>query len=364
MNDNKTKLTMNDSKDKRVRRTPILVLALVGVLLAAAHVPSCIDPTPNVFEPRVLPNGDVIPAANPAPDPAPDHSAEIRRFNAEVAQALDRHLRRIEELAASFETELRKKGPHRFDGARGAIPRIRDSFDGFGVMSGVVWDGAKDKILGGDRLGARFNAALSGPFVQPCARAGEGLIADFETFQAQLAAETEAFREEIGAAHGKLPDAVKADFPIETLQRGMDRAFDDLRGMPLHAGVVAGATAIEAATIRSTAASAKRLALWFGGKTIGKVAAGAGAAAADGPFPFGDLIAVGLSVWTVAEIVDLQNVLPREIAKSLTAAVDAMQSRTIATVSDAGKKAHDAYAAAARDLARAACAETTVVASR
>ena len=75
-------------------------------------------------------------------------------------------------------------------------------------------------------------------------------------------------------------------------------------------------------------------------------------------------IAVGLSVWTVAEIVDLQNVLPREIAKSLTAAVDGMQARTIDTVSDAGKKAHAAYAAAAQDLARAACTETTTLASR
>ena len=347
-------------QDKRARRTPVLVLALVGVLLAAAHVPSCVDPAPDVFKPRVLPNGDVIPAANPEPD----CSADIRRYNAEVMKALERHLRRIGDLAATFESGLREKGPRRFDGARAAIPRIRDSFDGFGPMAGVVWDGAKDKVLGGDRLGTRFDKALDGPFVQPCARAGAGLIADFETFQAQLEAETEAFREELGTAYGKLPDAVKADFPLETLQRGMNRAFADLRRMPLHAGAVAGAAAIEAATIRSTAASAKRLALWFGAKAIGKAAVSAGAPAADGPLPFGDAVAVGFAIWTAHDIYKLQDVLPREIAKSLTAAVDGMQARTIDTVSDAGKKAHAAYAAAAQDLARAACTETTTLASR
>lgn len=396
MNDDKTKPTMNKPKetttmnettstpvppatgttpkenrsakphrpDKRVRRTPVLVLALVGVLLAAAHVPSCVDPAPDVFKPRFLPDGTVVPGAVPEPDPEPDHSADIQRYNAEVADALDRQLRRLGELAAAFEAGLRKNGPRRFDGVRAAIPRIRDSFDGFGPMADVVWDGAKDKVLGGDRLGTRFDKALDGPFVQPCARAGAGLIADLETFQARLEAETKAFREEIGTAHGKLPETVKADFPLDTLQRGMDRAFADLRRIPLHAGAVAGAAAIEAATIRGTAAAAKRLALWFGGKTIGKLAAGIGAAAADGPFPFGDFIAVGLAAWTAHDIYDLQNVLPREIAKSLTAAVDGMQAKTIDMVSDAARKAHAAYAAAARDLARAARTETTVVAAR
>lgn len=396
MNDDKTKPTMNKPKetttmnettstpvppatgttpkenrsakphrpDKRVRRTPVLVLALVGVLLAAAHVPLCVDPAPDVFKPRVLPDGTVIPPAEPDSDPEPDHSAEIRRYNDAVSAALDRHLRRIGDLAAAFEAGLREKGPRRFDGVRSAIPRIRDSFDGFRPMAAVVWDGAKDKVLGGDRLGTRFDKALDGPFVQPCARAGAGLIADFETFQAQLEAETEAFREELGAAHGKQPDAVKADFPLDTFQRGMDRAFADLRRMPLHAGAVAGAAAIETATIRSTAASAKRLALWFGAKAIGKAAVSAGAPVADGPLPIGDAVAVGFAIWTARDIYKLQDVLPGEIAKSLTAAVDGMQARTIDSVSDAAKKAHAAYAAAARDLARAARTETTVVASR
>ena len=349
---------MNSTSPSRSHRVPLCALVLVGILLAAAHVPSCIDTKPDVFKPRVLPDGDVIPPATP------DYSADIQRFNVEVAQALDRHLARIGELAAEFESGLRERGPARFASARNAIPRIRDSFDGFGVMTGVVKDGAMDKVLGGDRLETRFNAALDGPFVRPCARAGASLLADFETFQAQLEAETEAFREEIGAAHGRLPDAVKADFPLEILQHGMDRAFADLRRMPLRAGLVAGAAAIEAATIRGTAAAAKRLALWFGAKAIGKAAVTAGAPAADGPLPVGDVIAVGFAIWTVADIVDLQNVLPREIAKSLTEAVDRMQSQTIATISDAARKAYDAYVAAARDLARSACAETMVVVSR
>jgi len=350
---------MNNNSTSRSRRVPLCALVLVGVLLAAVHVPSCIETEPDVFKPRILPGGDVI----PPPIPESDYSADIQRYNDEVAQALDRHLARIGELAAEFESGLRERGPGRFAAARAAIPGIRQSFDGFGVMSGVVKDGALDKAFGGDRLERRFNAALDAPFVRPCARAGASLVADFETFQAQLEAETAAFREEIGAAHGKLPEAVKADFPLETLRRSMDRAFAGLREMPLHAGLIAGAAAIEAATIRGTVAAARQLALWFGAKAIGKAAVTAGAPVADGPLPVGDAIAVGFAIWTIADIVDLQNVLPREIAKSLTEAVDGMQSQTIATVSDAARKAHEAHAAAARDIARAACAEQTVVAS-
>lgn len=357
-----TDVAKPDRSDKRVRRTPVLALVLVGVLLAAAHVPSCIRTEPGVFKPRVLPTSEVIPAANPGL--VPDCEADVRRYHAEVAKALDRQLRRLDDLSAAFEEGLRKKGPGRFDGARAAIPGIQASFDGFGVMVGVVEDGALDKVFGGDRLETRFNKALDGPFIQPCAQAGASLIADFETFQSRLEAESEAFREEIGVAHGRLPNTVKADFPLETLQNGMDRAFADLRRMPLHAGVVAGAAAIETATIRSTAAAAKRLALRFGGKAIAKAAAAAGVSAADGPSPILDVIGVGFALWTISDIYDLQNVLPREIAKSLTAAVDGMQIKTINTVSDAAKKAHAAYAAAAQDLARAARTETTAVSSR
>ena len=350
---------MRNNSTSRSHRVPLCALVLVGVLLTAAHVPSCLR-SGRVFKtPRLLPVVDVV----RPPVPAPDYSADIQRYNAEVAQALDRHLARIGELAAEFESGLRERGPGRFAAARAAIPGIRQSFDGFGVMSGVVKDGAMDKVFGGDRLEKRFSQALDVPFIQPCARAGASLIADFDEFRARLGAETEAFREEIGAAHSRLPDDLLADFPVETLQRGMDAAFNDLRWMPIRAGAVSAAAAIEAATIRGTVAAARRLALWFGAKAIGKAAVTAGAPVADGPLPVGDAIAVGFAIWTIADIVDLQNVLPREIAKSLTEAVDRMQSQTIATVLDAARKTHAAHAAAARDIARAAAAEQTAVAS-
>ena len=213
---------MNNNSTSRSRRVPLCALVLVGVLLAAVHVPSCIETEPDVFKPRILPGGDVI----PPPIPESDYSADIQRYNDEVAQALDRHLARIGELAAEFESGLRERGPGRFAAARAAIPGIRQSFDGFGVMSGVVKDGALDKAFGGDRLERRFNAALDAPFVRPCARAGASLVADFETFQAQLEAETAAFREEIGAAHGKLPEAVKA------MAADMMKIANDVRWRP------------------------------------------------------------------------------------------------------------------------------------
>lgn len=345
---------MNTHFNTARKRSPHpLVQFVVGFLLTAVAFRSCYGPEIDRAKPVVPPSVSVV----APPDPAPDYTDEIRRYNAEVAEALNGHLHRISDLETAFEAGLRERGPSRFDAARSAIPGIRESFNGFGVMSGVVKDGAMDKVLGGDRLENRFNAALDGPFIQPCARAGASLIADFETFNARLEAETEAFRSQIGAAHGRLPEAVRADFPLETLQWNMDRAYAALRRMPLDAGLVAGAAAIEAATIRCTSAAAKRLALRFGAKAIGKGAAAVGVSAADGPAPFLDVIGVGFAAWTVWDIYDLMDVLPREIGKSLKDAVDQMQTQTISTVQNAARQAYRAHTEAARILARSVCAE-------
>ena len=143
MNENDTTPTMEDTAteetrsageagdakphrpDKRVRRTPVLALVLVGILLSAARIPSCVDKKIASDETRPLPSGEVVPPAVPEPD----YSADIQRYNAEVADALDRQLRRLGELAEAFETGLRKKGPARFDGAR-AAPHSKADTDG------------------------------------------------------------------------------------------------------------------------------------------------------------------------------------------------------------------------------------------
>lgn len=284
----------------------------------------------------------------------PNHSDEIRQYNDAVAAALQRHLARLEGMESAFESGLREKGPGRFNAARAAIPSIRSHFSSFGEMSGVVKDGALDKAFGGDRLQDRFNAALDKPFIQPCARASESLIADYETFAAEMDAESAAFREELAAAQWELPEAIRAEFPTKTLQASMEQTYGALHWMPIKAGLVAAETAIEAATIRSTVAAARRLALGYGAKAIGKGAATAAAPAADGPLPIGDIIAVGLAAWTVYDIYDLMNVLPREIEKSLVATVDSLQAQTIEAVSDAARQTFDAYAQAARSLASTA----------
>lgn len=306
--------------------------------------------------PRETPpsTGNLPGSATEAVETRPDHSADVRRYNDAVAAALDRHLDRINRLHRQFEEGLLRSGPARFQPARSAIPGIRKRFASFSEASGVVKDGALDKVRGGDRLQRRFNAALDGPFVRPCARAGESLVADYETFAARLAAEDAAFREELSVAHGRLPQAVQAEFPSATLHATMAQTYGALRAMPLKAGLVAAETAIEVATIRSTAAAVRGLALRFGAKAIGKGAASAAAPAVDGPLPIGDVVAVGGALWTMYDIRRLTKVLPREIEKSLTSSVNALQSRTIQTVSDAAGKTCDAHKKAARDAAHAA----------
>ena len=121
--------------------------------------------------------------------------------------------------------------------------------------------------------------------------------------------------------------------------------------------VVAAEVAIEAACIKTTVGAVQNLALRFGGKAIGKGAAFAIAPAADGPFPFGDVIAVFGAAWTAYDVYDLVDVLPGEIEKSLKGTVQNLQMQTLEAVSDAVRQTRDAHEQAARSLAAAAWTE-------
>lgn len=343
---------MNKKNTHRTRAIVVLWLAFCAIAFFSHRTSSR---TMNRLPNRNAPAASPVAVAKPTPPP--DYSSEIRRYNDAVSDALDRHLDRLDKIAGEFEEGLRKKGPNRFDGVRAAIPGIRKSFASFGAMKGVVVDGALDKAFGGDRLQERFNAALDKPFMQPCARAGQSLVADYETFAARIAAEDAAFREELAAAHGDLPEDIRVDFPIETLRENMAQTYGALRGMPLKAGLVAAEVAIEAACIKTTVSAVRNLALRFGGKAIAKGAASAVAPAADGPLPIGDIIAVGGAIWTACDIYDLVDVLPKEIEKSLKGTVDSLQTQTIEAVSNAAKQTRAAHEQAARTLAASAWAD-------
>ena len=219
----------------------------------------------------------------------------------------------------------------------------------------MVRDGALDKVRGGDRLQERFNAALEKPFIQPCAKASAGLLADCETLLARLDAEAAAFREEVAAAGAELPESVAAELPVETLKACMDATYGALARMPFKAVWVTWETASDAAMLPKAICN---LVLRCSGKTIGKAAASAVAPAADGPSPIMDLVSVGGFVWTCYDIHELMHVLPEQIENNLTATVDAVQTETLFAIEANVSEATDAYLHALDVIASAAIQST------
>lgn len=339
----------NASTDKLPSRhswlTIVLALAFVILVFISARMSHRIKSTLPTFTPPVSDSASI----------QPDYATEIRRYNDAVSAALDRHLAELDKIAGDFEKQLQTEFPGRFDEARATIPGIRKSFAVFDTMVAIVWDGVLDKIKGSERLQDRYTAMLE-PFMTPCTRAGQSLIADYETFEARMNAENAAFREELASSHGKLSDAVRVEFPMDALRTKMAQTYEELRGIPLKAGLVAAEVAIEAACIKSTMTAVRSLIHRYAGKTIAKGAASAVAPAADGPLPIGDIIAALGTAWTVYDIYDLVNILPNEIAKSLNATVDTLQAQTIDEVSKAIRQTHNAHVQAARSLATAAWA--------
>lgn len=265
-------------------------------------------------------------------------------YRADLGRAQEKHLKRLERLHKQFVSGLRNRGKHRFNEAREGIPEIVASMTSFGEMCDIVKDVALDKTQGGNRVETRCERLMDASLVQPCIRARESLMADFECHAADMAEESERYAEEVRvlfeSTQTDLRAFLEAGLPMEQFDRDVQSIYAAMREQADATAWTSVGVVLEALTIRGTIASFKvvleyairKIAAFVAkqcGKAAAKAAVSAGLPFVDGPIPVGDIIAVGGFIWTAADVYELCRVLPRKLQHSLRETVDDLQKKTL-----------------------------------
>ena len=214
-------------------------------------------------------------------------SCYYRRHTGVVTTTPPRQISRIEMLDAQAR-------PH-FDEARRNIPSVVDQMTGTGALCKLCWLMSRDKITGSHKTQDYLESILNGPIVGPC-RAGA------KVYGCDITA--------AGFVNGVR--AVNSDYALT--------GASALTGL-----------SIEALFLKKTIASLSNVL----GKIVARLAVsyrgGTACAAADGPFPIGDIIGVviaaGGTVWSAYDLYkvktqlgpDLKNLLQQSVQECQTA---------------------------------------------
>ena len=105
--------------------------------------------------------------------------------------------------------------------------------------------------------------------------------------------------------------------------------------------------ALEAVCIRQTVAMVAKILGKAAGRQAGTMAAGAGAAIADGPLPVGDAIAAvaiaGCTAWSAWDVYKATKILPEELRVTLEESTRKCERQTLDEVKSAGEKVYWTY---------------------
>ena len=209
-----------------------------------------------------------------------------RRHTGAVTTTPPRQISRIEMLGAQAR-------PH-FDEARRNIPSVVDEMTGTGALCKLWWLMSRDKVTGSHKTQDYLESVLSGPLVGPC-RAGA------KVYGCDITA--------AGFINGVR--AVNSDYALT--------GASALTGL-----------SIEALFLKKTIASLSTVL----GKIVARLAVsyrgGTACAAADGPFPIGDIIGVvmaaGGTVWSAYDLYKVKTQLGPDLKNLLQQSVQECQA--------------------------------------
>ena len=201
-------------------------------------------------------------------------------------------LRAVPVLVADIDNLDAKAQPH-FDEARRNIPAIVEKMTEIGTTCKLCGLMVRDKLTGTSKTQEYLNSVLEKPIITPCRKGAEIYGCGFNSA---------GFLDNLKAAN--------ADYA------------------EIEACAVSG-LAIEAIFLKQTIAA---LASTLGGivaRLSATFGSGAACAAADGPFPFGDAVAVvlaaGGTAWSSYDLYQARKQLPAELATLLKQAISDLQ---------------------------------------
>jgi len=289
---------MKKSAPKMKKSAPIIILALLAI--AAIAVIKLQKPG---VEPRVPPE-------TPKIDYGPlikTHADQASRRNVNAIQSFQLEIGRI---LKAHETKLTKA----------ADVAAKEGAD-YQSCCAIIYYLAWDKVRGTSKTEEYLDSAIN-PIIEPAVAA---LAADVnravDTLKADLRRSTLVLAKDL-AALGP-PERQRS---IEVDIEGLNEAdFDQsLRKLGFNAAGIGVALTFDAVAISQSRtgkpiwAKIKSIALRMFGKQAAKVAGSAAVAAADGPLPIGDILAVVVLIWTGYDVIASQKEFEKDLRTSLS----------------------------------------------
>jgi len=265
--------------------------------------------------------------------------AAIAKIHAAYADSLEHHYR-------NFLSDIENVGDMQFGIVRMGIPAVVDKFGTFSRCKDLFTTIVTDKLKGENETGNSIRRDLEADYYKGLYSARDRVYGCLETFLRNAECAREAFRLELEAEldNDELPgdDAYKS-LLVECGER-IEQSKEELKWGQIDAGI---AVALEAVCIRQTVATAARLLGKTAARQAGTMAAGAGAAVADGPLPVGDIIAgvaiAGCTAWSAWDVYKATKILPEELRSTLEAATRKCERQTLDEVKKAGEVVFKTY---------------------
>ena len=248
----------------------------------------------------------------------PERAKRVAGICAKYDEAVKRHL-------DAFRADVDATATEQFSHVRRNVPHVAAQFGTMSKCGALVKTIVLDKLKGGNRTEDEIKKGLEADYYRGLYAARDAVAGCLGRLKDNLELESRTFRAELGkelASEEQLGDREYRKL-LETCGERIEVAKHELSSAQIDAGI---SVAIEAICIRQTVSIVARILGKAAARQAGTMAAGAGAAVADGPLPIGDIIGgiavVGCTAWTTWDVYKATKILPEKLVHTLYGAVD------------------------------------------
>ena len=245
---------------------------------------------------------------------------------AKVIAELRKHYEaEVDRIHKEFLAEVDSMANVKFGQVRANIPGIVAEFGTMSRCAALVKAIALDKLRGGTRAEKNIRRDLEASYYDGLYSARDNVAKCLQGLETNLENAHNAFIAQLQGELStvELPNDDEYRALLEDCGERIEKGKYDLATGQFAAGV---AVAVEAACARQTLATASRMLGSAAARQAGTMTAGVGAAVADGPLPFGDIICgiavLGCAAWTGVEVYQATKVLPEKLAETLRSATN------------------------------------------
>lgn len=252
--------------------------------------------------------------------PRVDWSAKVEKIRTDLSRVNDEAVGAESKVWESFGKRLKEIQKQDRKDTQSSVKSAVNSLVQVDQIGWLIADFAQDKVLGGDRAGSRVKAC-SNSFIQTLKDSALRSTELLDSLKQELTAVNNRYAMQVG----EIIETQGSQLPPANFEQLAALHRNVAMEVTAEVGGAAIAVVLEAAAIGATRESMTKLLGLMGKKLapqISKATIGVGAAVGDGPLPVGDILAVGLAVWTVWDVVSLPNRIRSDVRKEFSQAAE------------------------------------------